>query len=252
MDDDLLVIFKDAMDILRPDGYYFTTTHLLTMDLNDVYCHVREAIGRSNKLRIFPPFELSTWPSSIVNRKPLHNAMLLCNEFQHIRTHHRATFTVSDMVAVAKASRSLRDVHKAPDLSWAFLICPELFTDFAQAFESLEDLSVFDDSKKTVRCKGGELDCTDLMKGCTAVQVSKNTTSATASSDSNSNSTSTDEKKDSTNIYKIPLCGDGHFSGSQLLAAFMDVLVTYYWIEKSWISNIGLYDATIPLTITMC
>ncbi|KAK4450135.1 hypothetical protein QBC34DRAFT_325009 [Podospora aff. communis PSN243] len=235
MDDGLLPLFKEAMELLRPDGYYFTTTKMLAADVHNVYKHAEELTDKDHKIWIFPAFDLSAWNrvASSHRSETLHFAMMLCNEFQYIRKHNRATYTVGDMVAVAKASRSLRNLHQAPDLTWALLICPDLFNDLAHAFEAMTDLSAFNDSlSKPVRCQGGELDCAELMERCAV-------------------SDALDEKPASKS-YKTPLCGDGEYSGSQMLAAFMDVLMTYYWTEKSWISDVGLYDTVIPPTITMC
>ncbi len=254
MDDDLLPVFKEALELLRPDGYFFTPTGMLALDINDVYSHVKEVTDKTKKVRIFPHLEINAWPASNPHKRPLHFAMMLCNEFQHIRMHKRATFTVADMVAVAKASRSLREVHQAPDLTWALLVCPELFAHLAQAFESVQNLGAFDHSRKPVSCRGGNLDCTNLMEDCEGRLVAPKPTAPETSSDSSSPSIHPEKEKTSTTErkYNIPLCGDGDFSGSQLLAAFLEVMVTYYWIEKLWISDVGLYDTVIPPTITMC
>jgi hypothetical protein len=137
------------------------------------------------------------------------------------------------MVAGAKASRSLCDLRQAPDLTRVLLICPDLFNDLAHAFEAMTYLSAFDDSlSKPVRYQGGDLECAKLIERCAASDISN--------------------EKPMSKSYKTPLCGDGEYSGSQMLAASMDVLVTYYWTEKRWVSDVGLYDDVIPPTITMC
>ncbi|KAI1352376.1 hypothetical protein F5Y01DRAFT_279958 [Xylaria sp. FL0043] len=59
---------------------------------------------------------------------------------------------------------------------------------------------------------------------------------------------STDEIMD----YEVPLCPDNQFSGRQVLASFLDVMITYFWIEKSWTTDVELYDHVIAQTITMC
>jgi hypothetical protein len=248
MDGTLLGHFKDAMELLRPDGYYFTGTHLLVLDVDDIYQHVKQLTDLSEKLRIFPNFELDGWPATIKNKEPLHYAMMLCNEFQYIRKHNRATFTVADMVAVAKASKSLRRVHDAPDLAWALIVCPALLSDLAEAFEVVEDLNVFNDPNTTIRCQGGKLNCTSLLRKCKVRKPSSPAISTSATS-----SIIPETEPDPVEcIYETPLCKDGEFTASRLLAAFMDVMVTCYWIEKRWISDVGMYDAAIPPTITMC
>lgn len=45
---------------------------------------------------------------------------------------------------------------------------------------------------------------------------------------------------------------DDNFSSKQVLAAFVHVFLTYFWIEKKWISDVKAYDATIPQSVTMC
>jgi hypothetical protein len=52
--------------------------------------------------------------------------------------------------------------------------------------------------------------------------------------------------------YKTPLCADGHYTDWQLLAAFTDLMVTYFGLRKTWISDVGVYDHVIPQTTTMC
>lgn len=174
--------------------------------------------------------------------------MMLCNEFQHIRKNNKATFTVADMAAVAKASKSLQRVHDAPDLAWALIVCPALLADLAEAFEGVEDLNVFNDPKTTIRCQGEKLDCTSLIRECKLWKPSSAATSTSATS-----SIAPETEPDPVEcIYETPLCKDGEFTASRLLAAFMDVMVTFYWVEKSWISDVGLYDAVIPPTVTMC
>jgi hypothetical protein len=180
-----------------------------------VYSHLKDAINEAKKVRIFPRLELKAWPASNPHKKPLHFAMVLCNEFQHIRMHNKATCTVDDMVAIAKASQSVREVHRAPDLTWAILICPELFAHLAQVFESVQNLGAFDPLRKTVRCRGGNLDCTDLTD-CEATPAMPKPTTADTTSDPSPPSINSEKEKDLTTErkYTIPLCGDGDFSGS--------------------------------------
>jgi hypothetical protein len=72
-----------------------------------VYSHIKEVINEAKKVRIFPRLELNAWPASNPHKKSLHFGMVLCNEFQHIRMHNKATYTVDDMAAIAKASQSV-------------------------------------------------------------------------------------------------------------------------------------------------
>ena len=53
-------------------------------------------------------------------------------------------------------------------------------------------------------------------------------------------------------IYQnLPLVDDQQFSNLGVLAAFLDVVLCYYWIRTAWISDVGRYDTTIPQTVTM-
>lgn len=59
------------------------------------------------------------------------------------------------------------------------------------------------------------------------------------------------EKKDDDHTYSVPLCADGECSSVQIVAAFVDVWLTFYWLEKKWISDVNMYSAAIPLTVMM-
>jgi hypothetical protein len=41
------------------------------------------------------------------------------------------------------------------------------------------------------------------------------------------------EKKDDGHTYSVSLCADGECSGVQIVAEFVDVCLTTYWLEKS-------------------
>lgn len=103
MDGTLLGLLEEAVELLRPDRYFFTGTSMIIADVNDVYHHMGKLTDLPEKQGIFPDFELKKWPAAIKNKEPLHFAMMLCNEFQHIRKNNKATFPVADMAAVAKA-----------------------------------------------------------------------------------------------------------------------------------------------------
>ena len=57
-------------------------------------------------------------------------------------------------------------------------------------------------------------------------------------------------------LYNIPLIlnevDSASFEGYDVLIAFMNVLLTNYWIERSWISDVSLFDGTIPQSVLMC
>jgi hypothetical protein len=52
--------------------------------------------------------------------------------------------------------------------------------------------------------------------------------------------------------YSVPLCPDSHFDGRDVLASFLDVMMTHFWTDKSWITNVELYEHVVPQTITTC
>ncbi|KAJ2970470.1 hypothetical protein NUW58_g9685 [Xylaria curta] len=231
MGEDLLKLMKEAMQLLKPDGYSL--------------CDDPE-----KENGIFPDdSDPDGWPDRQKDDEMLHYVMMLCNKFQHIRTQSHGYFTVEDMIAVAKASKSLRS---ASDLTWAMLVSPDLFNDLARAFG---DPKTWDLLRATVTCRSHVLDCTDLMKRC-GIARKKGAKYATMAGNTNGNGTgTTPAAADSTTEimnYEVPLCPDNKFSGRQVLASFLDVMVTYFWTEKSWITNVELYDHVIPQTITMC
>ncbi|KAI0895206.1 hypothetical protein F4806DRAFT_503188 [Annulohypoxylon nitens] len=138
MDAVLLPLLKEAMVILRPDGYYFTPVSFHFSDILEIYHHVRYTVNEPERFQIFHSFEEGDWPSSTQHREILHQSMCLCNEFQHIRKHNRAVFTIADMVVIYKASELLfKIIEKETDLRWAMLACPELLYDLAEAFAGM-------------------------------------------------------------------------------------------------------------------
>lgn len=245
MDEDLLRLMKQAVGFIKPDGFYFTPTKWLASDVGEVYRHVnRVCENPKNEEAIFPKLKLEDWPRDCKDREYLHHTMVLCNNLQHIRLHGRAYFTIGDMVVIGKASRGL---PKVDDLVWSMLISPDLFNDLNRAFNrSIEKFKArggWDFLNANVRCSKGILKCTDLMKSC-EVSRDDDIKYATAAS--------TPPAKTDPMEYIVPLCSDGTFRGSQVLASFLDVLVTHFWVEKSWITDVESYDHAIPQTITMC
>ncbi|OCL11174.1 hypothetical protein AOQ84DRAFT_287775 [Glonium stellatum] len=226
MDETLLKLMKEAMATLKPDGFYFSPTAHLYSDITEVYKHVQE---QSDKLsQIFPKTWFDEWLQDNDDNKVLYHAAALCNEFQDIRTNSRAVFTVDDMLVISKASASLGGIISTAgmDLVWAMLAQPELFSHFTQRLPKMR-IAILLQAKVT--CAASQLDCTTLMESAAAPE----------------------EEKQSQKIYSVPLCSNGEFSGTQLLAAFMDVFLTFFWVEKRWMSDVALYDATVPQTIAM-
>lgn len=227
MNDDLLGLLKKAILLLQPDGFYFTPTKHLCSDVNEIWQHVTD---HSDNLHfIFPPDQLKDseegkqWGENGIH---LFHAIDLCNQFQHIKMETRVMFTIEDMVIISKASNSLRRIVTEPgmDIIWAMIMSPDLFSFLVERFAKMD---VKDVLKATVEYRGEVLDCTDL--------------TATLTNPGNPG------KK-----FPVPLMSDGKFSGAQVLAAFVDVFLIYFWIDKCWISDVAVYDATIPQSVTMC
>jgi len=235
MDREVLHILKEGLGLMKPDGYYFVKSHnpVLADDLEAIYLIVDSVVyDPLSKSKLFQDLDLATWPTVHKHREELHHAMLLCNELQgHRKGTIKAQLTIGDMEVISRASYSLRKtLETAHDLSWAMLICRELFEDLADLFEDMRDLDVLN---CTVSCRGEVLDCTRLL--------------------------GPNEPDDSGSVgrprtYDVPLCADGDFSGAQMLAAFMVVIITNAWIGRACTraSNVGVYDHTIPQTLIMC
>ena len=52
--------------------------------------------------------------------------------------------------------------------------------------------------------------------------------------------------------YSTPLVADGDYSGTRVLAAFTDVILTMYWILQGMHADVAVYAKTIPHSVTMC
>jgi hypothetical protein len=109
------------------------------------------------------------------------------------------------------------------DLIWAITTSPDVFSDLVARFGRMEVPQVLTDTAYATSC-GGVLNCNRLPGG--DVQLAGE--------------------------YKVHLMPDGTFSGVQVLAAFLDVFLTYFWIDGGYPSNTYLYDASIPQSVTMC
>lgn len=227
MDSDLLDLLKKAVLLLQPDGFYFTPTKHLCSDVNEIWQHVTD---HSDKLDfVFPPDQLEgseegkQWGENGIH---LFHAVDLCNQFQHIKMESRVMFTIEDMVIISKASNSLRGIvtESGTDIIWAMIVSPDLFSFLVKRFAIMD---VQDVLKATVEYKGEVLDCTAL--GATPTNMGNPGTK-----------------------FPVPLMSNGTFSGAQVLAAFVDVFLTYFWIDRCWISDVAVYDATIPQSVTMC
>lgn len=245
MEKELLGLLKKAVLLLKPDGFYFTPTKQLCNDVNAIWQHVTDmsekhqyifSVVPTNKLQngagrdgvppVGKPQSPAEWDGEGDIMK-LYHAMALCNQFQQFKMSSPVMFTIADMGVISKASSSLRDIvtESGTDIIWAIIESRSLFSCL---LERLREIKVQQDVQnlleKTVESKDGVLDCSSL--NC--------------------------RPEDAVRRFVVPLVEDRVFSGAQVLAAFLDVFLTYFWIEKSWISDVAVYDATVPQSVTMC
>ncbi|KXX79108.1 hypothetical protein MMYC01_204357 [Madurella mycetomatis] len=256
MDEELLELMKEALLLHRPDGFYFSPTGLLYMDLRDVYGHIEE---QSNRLKqVFPeecikilrhrgePKESSLSSGSSVSCFAadddvcLSFAMELCNGLQNTRKTARACYTVEDMKLIAKAESAVRRlVSRSPgggeDLIWAILSCRKLSRAVLKKLEKDNNTNFFRDELtiKKQTCGRTILECPAL-KGC--VERDEND----------------DDAKEDDGVFRVPLVSGDKFTGGQIVAAVSVVFITYYWINKKWVTDVTKYDATMPQSVLMC
>ncbi|KAK3983875.1 hypothetical protein QBC44DRAFT_302390 [Cladorrhinum sp. PSN332] len=231
MNDQPLRFLKEALLFLRPDGFYFSPARMLIQDLTEIYGHIDQQSNRV--LQIFPVekeeniFEHAEG-SAAKSGIRLCQAMILCNNLQSTRKTARAMYSVEDMRILAKASHSLKPIISGPgqteDLVWAMLYCPDLSRHIRTSL-TRGNLAQF--AAAEARCEGGVLDCATLPGLC-----------------------GSDAEKPVQ--YTVPLVGNGTYTGMQILAAMADVFIRYYWIDKRWISDVTMYDFTIPQSVAMC
>lgn len=248
MEQELLGLLKQAVLLLKPDGFYFTPTKKLCNDVNAIWQHVTDMSEKhkcifpvvpTNKLQNgagrdgVPPVGPTSTPQSPIewggegDIMTLYHAMALCNQFQQFKMSSPVMFTIADMGIISKASSLLRVIVTEPgtDIIWAMIESRDLFS---YLLERLREMKVQQDVQdlliKTVESKNGVLDCSPL--NC--------------------------RPEDDVGRFVVPLVEDRVFTGAQVLAAFLDVFLTYFWIEKSWISDVAVYDATVPQSVTMC
>ncbi|KAI1462796.1 hypothetical protein F4805DRAFT_10421 [Annulohypoxylon moriforme] len=244
MDSKLLQLMKKALLLLRPDGFYFSPTYHLYSDLFHIYRHVE---NQSNKVKEFfpehsiPPTSSSNQtkgPSTCSSACSLNNnysciyfAMTLCNNLQGTRKTARACFTVDDMRLLALAASDLKKFLSpkmnldGQDLVWAFIYSPKFFDDI---LESLKTASFPQFLEAKATAKGGILDCAALLPTGDGQDDNEKTTS-----------------------YEIPEVTDAEFTGAQVLASLSIILITYFWIEKRWPTDVAAYEWTMPQNVLM-
>lgn len=239
MDLPFLTLFKEALWLLQPDGYFFTSNPSLHSDLLEVY----RPFGAhfSKQKQIFPAFEmpvrgLEKSDDSIVE---LLSISQLCNCFPILRQRH---LSVNDMGILARAAEAARSrlvsgrrgaVGSPEDLMWSILYCPRICHDLLDALgagSTNPSLSTFLSSRVTAR--SGTLDFSSLLTR-RGEQDAK------------------DEKGKLAGRYVVPLLADGDFTGKEVLAALLSVLVRWFWIDAVWITDVAAYDFTMPQNVLM-
>jgi hypothetical protein len=244
-----LGLFKDAMLSLKPDGFYFSPAGTLSADVNDVYRHVKKKLATLERLT--PEISQGDWKGF----EELYWASEMCNAIQSIPRKAQSVFSVADMVLMAKACASLQKLIEpaGQDLVWAMLVCPKLFSGVAGRVRKMSTSDIKTTLKTLVKIQSKKLDCTALM-GFDSVDSEKalvdTTTVERAENGETSDDLSDDEDEDN-HVYSVPLCADGEFSTAQLVAAFVEVCLTFYWLEKKWITDVSMYSAAIPPTVMM-
>ena len=148
------------------------------------------------------------------------------------------------MILISKVSMALEANYLAPNggehLMWAMVTCPKLFIFILELFgkNRIQDVLA---AKLVVHTNAadpcGFVDCTELARLGAAPAA---------------------DHPDA--IFRVPLMrGAGQadakdYAGNIILAAFLELIITFYWVQKSsrWITDVHMYDSTIPQTVTMC
>ncbi|RFU74457.1 hypothetical protein TARUN_7782 [Trichoderma arundinaceum] len=271
MDDILIDKLKEALLLLWPDGYYFSPTARLARDLNTIYDHIEqqsnvledifpaaciqrikslsnsvEASGLNNKQgqKVIASKQSSLTPSGTASVLP--TAMELCNDLQSTRKTARATYSVNDMRLIARACAELRSTLKEElgenwgDVVWAILYCRDLPKAVLQTIKELQSEHVFN---AKVYCKDGQLDFSALVVGSPDDEEDNGDDESIVDSEFS-------QKK--IGYSKLPCVEDQSFSGRQVLTAMALIFITYYWTDNRWITDVAVYDATMPQSVLMC
>ncbi|PWW74553.1 hypothetical protein C7212DRAFT_283057 [Tuber magnatum] len=146
--------------------------------------------------------------------------------FSRTRNTSYAMLTIGDLLLISKASVSLRGLigHNGMDLVWAILASPELFSHLDDCIACTQMQDLLD---STLTCESGRFDFTQMKY-------------------------SDQEARQAPGEIEVELVGDSAFEGIQIVAAFVDVFLNFFWIDRGWITDIALYDITMPQSVTMC
>ncbi|PUU83762.1 hypothetical protein B9Z19DRAFT_922272, partial [Tuber borchii] len=219
MDMNLLKLMKEAVLQIEPDGFCFSPSRLLSFLVTRVWSHASLISERCpDQQCIFPidrlEFSAGEEAKKRASGEELYHAIKLINNF---KSTSRAMFTTADMELVSKASVSLRRLigSKGKDLIWAILASPDIFDCL---FDLVTHTAMEDLLDSRLACESGRFNLIPPALGG----------------------------------IKVELVKDGIFEGIQVVAALMDVFLNFLWIDRSWVTDVALYDTTMPQSVTMC
>ncbi|KAH0603816.1 uncharacterized protein H6S33_007475 [Morchella sextelata] len=226
MDESVMKLMKQAVLEFRPDGFFFSPTERLLYDIYQIFRHIDLQSDRNLLGYIFPPLMLQDWQRGTKDQQieQLYYAMTLCNKLQHIKMRTQALSIVEDIKITYLATSSLRQIiasREGLELIWAMIASSKLFSDIVMLSLGFKVQNILE---STIKCKHGDLHWKFQQQG-TSQSLER--------------------------VYVVPFLSDGDFSGAQILAAFLHVFLTYFWVEVAVVSNVALYDATVPQSITM-
>ncbi|KAF8462320.1 hypothetical protein BDZ91DRAFT_735041 [Kalaharituber pfeilii] len=272
MDEELLKLIKSALSQLKPDGFYFCPSSHMKKDLNEIFEHITHRIEESkNKYICKCPDNMPKRYGEVgyENRKIIYHATVVVNEMQRLLKVGRTHVSVEDLQIMYIASEELSKIlgkalsDGGTDLEWALIYSPKLFQDLMRRLQC-QDFS-FDELLKMksavvlrmdTKTNHGEIDCTQISRPQTSMRPltdGKHLIPLVASK------LRTRTEKDESGVNEDaarPEGGTAHngeiqLDGATVLAAFLNVVLVYFWVRKSWITDVTRYDTTIPQSVTM-
>jgi len=234
MDITLLEHMKRAVLEIEPDGFYFSPSRLLNFQVAQIWSHASSISERCLAKKCIFSSGVAEFPAEKETResapeRELYNAIKLINSLQMIKSTSNAMPTVADMVLISRASVSLRDGligGEGMDLIWAILASPKLF-------DHLFDLVTHTPMEDVI----GSHSLLKFESGRFILEQKKRPHP---------------EERLATGEIKVELVKDGTFGGIQVVAALIDVFLNFFWIDRSWVTDIAMYDTTMPQSVTMC
>ncbi|TGZ81026.1 hypothetical protein EX30DRAFT_377742 [Ascodesmis nigricans] len=212
------LVMEETLLSLLKDGYYFTPTPSLGSDVAQIYAHV------DGCEIIILEQSLSTWyklgqPTLAPHHKQLYYAVKLCTGFHTAQRKAHVTYTVQGMKIMNKCSLLLNAIlinnSDAHDLIWAMISTPKFFKDVAQALQVVSLQEVFELSDVWCTTESKQMDISQLLSKAPEREMRG----------------LVDAEK-----YDFPLFSTGErrvFSTKQFLAAYIDLVLTYFWIEQA-------------------